>query len=257
MDGTAYVLSAFSAYAQDTWRATRKLALTYGLRWEVDPAPSVSGGQVKTLKELTSIYNFSNLAEGSLYPTRYSNIAPRLGLAWQLLDGRVGKTVLRVGAGRFYDLGQVGFANSFSIPISYGSYFNVPFGSPIPSQLPSVISGYVAAAPGYTLPRVYEWNLTAEQSFRGQTFSAAYVGALGRRLIGTATLNDFDASYRVTPPGSITVFGSEFSSSYHSMQLQFHRRLAQHVQALLSYTWSHSIDNLSNDLGMSTGFGSF
>jgi hypothetical protein len=33
------------------------------------------------------------------------------------------------------------------------------------------------------------------------------------------------------------------------MQLQFNRRLSGKIQVLASYTWSHSIDNLSNDAG--------
>jgi len=37
------------------------------------------------------------------------------------------------------------------------------------------------------------------------------------------------------------------TSDYHSMQVQFKRRLGRVVQGLASYTWSHSIDTASSD----------
>jgi hypothetical protein len=45
----------------------------------------------------------------------------------------------------------------------------------------------------------------------------------------------------------VTTISNEGFSSYHSMQIQFERRLSQGLQALAAYTWSHSIDNASSD----------
>jgi hypothetical protein len=39
-------------------------------------------------------------------------------------------------------------------------------------------------------------------------------------------------------------------SNYNSLQAQYRRRLASGLQALLSYSWSHSIDNSSTDAGL-------
>lgn len=257
----AYVIRAFSAYAQDTWRASRSLAITYGLRWELDPAPHVSSGQIGAVQQLSSLTDLSNLTPTlpgrPFYRTRYLNLAPRVGLAWEIFDGQTRQTVLRAGAGSYYDLGQSGFENDLNVfPTTLATYLNVPFGSfPTGSSVPAfTYSPSVAAGPGYTLPRVYQWNMTLEQSFGQQTVSAAYVGSLGRHLVGSSLL---DLIFLPVPGNAssipeLTILASEFSSSYNAMQLQFNRRMSQRVQAMVSYTWSHSIDNLSDDLNSSS-----
>jgi hypothetical protein len=89
-----------------------------------------------------------------------------------------------------------------------------------------------------------------EQSIGPQTFSAGYVGALGRRLIGW-TLG-------LGTPGVVnsTLLNNDASSSYHALQLQFNRRLSSRLHILVSYTWSHSIDNLSIDVPFYVPYGS-
>ena len=45
-DHLSTALNNYSRFAQDTWKATRKLTLIYGLRWEIDtPLASTSSGQ--------------------------------------------------------------------------------------------------------------------------------------------------------------------------------------------------------------------
>ena len=190
---TAFVVTAFSTYVQDTWKALRGLTLTYGLRWEVDPAPRVSAGQSPFLAGMTNpadLSTFYFVPSGKpIYSTSWSNFAPRLGIGWQIHDGTARKTVLRIGAGRFFDLGQGGFESDGNNAFTCGFYFNQPLGSPTGGSplvipLPAYSQGIGRAAHGYNLPYTWQWNATIEQSFGQQTFSAGYVGALGRRLIG-------------------------------------------------------------------------
>jgi hypothetical protein len=247
-----YAVPAFSSYAQDTWKINKKLTLTYGLRWDVDLAPRLTAGQADILG---GISNLNNLASGYIlpfgkpfYPTSWSNVAPRLGIGWQILNTSVGKTVLRAGAGRYFDLGQGGFEDSGIVSGVMVEYLNQPLGA-IGSGQPTGVQPYtsalqaVAAAPGYNVPTVYQWNVTLEQSIGQQTFSAGYVGALDRRLTRYALSRD---SF-LPSTSEIVVVGDNGSSSYEAMQLQFNRRLFSRVGFLLSYTWSHSIDNLSSD----------
>jgi hypothetical protein len=72
------------------------------------------------------------------------------------------------------------------------------------------------------------------------------VGAIGRRLAGNAYLG-FNSPAGVDLGGLVQIVGNGFSSSYNSLQVQFNRRLSKRIQALASWTWSHSIDDLSTD----------
>ena len=251
-----YVVQAFSAYAQDTWRFGHRLTATYGVRWEMNPAPHPIGGSYQTAQGLTDLYDFSHLtvakAGTSLYPTQYFHFAPRLGMAWQLFDGTNNRTVLRFGGGIFFDLAQSGFEDYGLTEYFNEIYTNRPFGT-LPADALTAISpenrSAVAAAPGYTLPRVYQWNVTLEQSLGQQTFSAAWVGAVGRKLIGLT-----DVPLPDNPQfWDLRIFGNQYNSSYQSLQLHFNRRFARRLQTMLSYTWSHSIDDLSNDLASYAG----
>jgi hypothetical protein len=243
-----------TAYAQDTWKASRRLTLTYGLRWDVNPSPRVSAGQVVIG---TAGANPNDISTAALvpsgkpfYPTSWSNFAPRLGIAWQMLDSPKRKTVLRVGAGQFFDLGQTSVeGDGFATNAVFSSYVNQPLGSftggtltsseESPSLSLSLPLPGVFVSRGYKLPYTWEWNATLEQSLGQQTFSVGYLGALGRRLVGwTQIYSGSGAEY--------VVLNNDTSSSYHALQLQFNRRLSTRLHLLVSYTWSHSIDDLSN-----------
>jgi hypothetical protein len=240
---------ALSLYAQDTWHALRNFTVTFGLRWEIEPAPHATNSDV-------TVYNLPNLADLSslspaprgapFYPTQYTNLAPRIGLAWQMLNRGERKTVLRAGTGLFYDTAQSGFPQVGSLPSSENTQYNLPLnafsiGAPLDSNTFAGVP--VVAAHGYTLPRTWEWNVTVEQSLGRQTFSLAYTGAIGRRLLGNV------GGYIAASDSYLPILDNGFSSSYHALQLQFNRRVGKRVQALASYTWSHSIDNLSDQAG--------
>ena len=88
-------MAELSLWAEDTWRASARLTVTAGLRWEFNPAPVAS---VYFLNPATNTFFTENQP---LWPTSYRNFAPRLGLAWRLTKD--GRTVLRAGGGLYYD----------------------------------------------------------------------------------------------------------------------------------------------------------
>jgi hypothetical protein len=99
------------------------------------------------------------------------------------------------------------------------------------------------AEPTLKLPRTYEWNAALEQSLgSNQTLSLTYIGAVGRDLLRVTDLVNPNSTFE-----SVGVTSNSASSDYQALQLKFERRLSRGLQALASYTWSHSIDNASTD----------
>ena len=244
-----------SIYGQDTWKVTPRLTLTYGLRWEINPAPSASGAFAEPLA-VTGADNPATLAlapQGTpLYKTTYNNLAPRMGFAYQLSQRHGRETNIRGGFGVFYDLGAGPLGNILQgFPFSITKTLNnTPFPlSDAQATPPSFslgarpISAVFVYDPNLKLPRTYQWNLTVEQAVgANQVISASYVGAVGRRLLRAENLINPNPTFNL-----VQIYRNNATSDYHALQLQFRRRLSRGLQALASYTWSHSIDTASND----------
>jgi Carboxypeptidase regulatory-like domain/TonB dependent receptor len=248
-----------SLYGEDNWKVTPRFTLIYGLRWELNPAP-----YAKDHQQLITLTGFPVLASMQLaplgtpvYDTTYNNFAPRFGAAYQLLRHPDRETVVRGGFGIFYDLGvgNIGNAAAAFPHLREKDLFGVPFPlstqnamPPPPVSLdPPYSDVFEVFAPQHKLPRSYQWNLTVDQSLGArQVLSASYVGETGRRLLRENILYDpnprfSDSQINLTTNGS--------SSDYHALQVQFQRRIAGGLAALLSYTWSHSLDDTSADEG--------
>jgi Carboxypeptidase regulatory-like domain/TonB dependent receptor len=82
-------------YWQDSWRATPKLTLNYGVRYDIEFPPQLS----KPDAFAQSAYNQLGLQKG--IQTDKNNFQPRIGLAWDPKGD--GKTVIRSSYGIFYD----------------------------------------------------------------------------------------------------------------------------------------------------------
>jgi hypothetical protein len=204
-------------YGQDTWRATSKLTINYGLRWEIYFPETVNGkgnGGFGNIVDFNGqgairVAGFGNIGTNGNIDNNFKAFAPRLGIAYQLTP----KTVVRMGYGRSYDIGVFGsnFGHtvtqnlpvllkqnidaSNAVPNSTQSGSLIPLftlaqGPPTPT-FPSVPSnGLIPLTPDLsgthirpirqTLPSVDAWNATVQRQITN-TISAevAYVGSKG------------------------------------------------------------------------------
>jgi hypothetical protein len=253
------LIEMLSAFAQDTWRIAPRLTVTYGVRWELTPSPALratslvaSGGSTVVPPPIPGSGGSPTGSGGSgaptatpapetisqLWPTRYTQFAPRIGAAYLL--GR--DTVLRAGAGIFYDV-------AFSVatdPID-GMPFNLwQFGAGGASGAPGSIGSTVYGAsysPNLRLPQAREWNVALEHQFQDlRLLRLAYVGSAGRN-----SLRREGAAAPGSPTLESLVNTNDGRSHYEALQLQFQQRLPQNLHAVASYSWSHSLDNGSWD----------
>jgi Carboxypeptidase regulatory-like domain/TonB dependent receptor len=250
-------LSNYSLFAQDNWKITNHLTLTYGLRWEIN-TPPVSATAGQPLYAVQGIFNSNPLAvvPGPLWHTGFGNFAPRIGAAYQLSP----KTVVRAGFGLFYDLGygDAGDAAAF-FPYHRNKFISddppLPFDVTTPAFQPPPFSTainanvlyFTAVDPKLQLPYTMQWNTAIERELGAkQTLTATYLGSYGNRLLREDI---------VAPPllvslgsgGSVNAIRNAGYSHYNALQVQFQRRMSHGLQALVSYNLSKSSDLGSSD----------
>ena len=140
-----FAAEEYEMYAQDTWRATRALTVTYGLRYSLMPpiyeangqqvSPNIPIGDWFNLRGQLAQQGRSQMEAGRLsfipvgspgsrplYAYHKKNFAPRIAIAYspqgtdglsKFLFGGPGRTSIRAGWGMYYDLFGSGLMRSF------------------------------------------------------------------------------------------------------------------------------------------------
>jgi Carboxypeptidase regulatory-like domain len=225
-------VTELSLWAQDTWQISPRLVITPGLRWELNPSPSASASTFFLDPQTGTFIDRNKLP---LWPVPYTNFAPRLGVAWRVRKS--GGTVFRAGGGLFYD-------SSLSIAtdlINSGPFNITQFTNGTHGIFSSILS--YAFSPDLRLPRLTEWNFTLDQALGAHdVLSVGYVGSKGDRLFRREVGGPGN-----TPTALFALTTNNGASNYQGLQVQYRRKVLQGFQSLVSYSWSHSLDNDSSD----------
>ncbi len=272
-----YHRRVYGLFLQDDWRATPKLTINAGIRYDFFSAIKerhnaqanfnpVTGqldipksSNVTLTPTLASILPVNRTASDGLIPPVYTNISPRVGLAYQFQPG----WVVRAAAGLFFNGEESG---PYSNP-SPG--FNPPYFASQnfvgPCSLPSYAAVQDCSVPGLRMlsngfpttsltdpntpnlfsennlrtPYVEQYHVTVQHEIGPKTtVEAAYVGSKGTHLYTTANLNqatptaDPTADYAPRRPfpyidSSIGWLQSNGFSNYNSGQF----RLEEHLES--------------------------
>ena len=257
-EGMKAKVENFSWYVQDAWRPHQRWTFTYGVRWDYNPAPvGLDSRPIYTAQGIEDPRTATLAPVGTpLFNARRNNFAPRVGVAYRLSNRQGRETVVRGGYGIFYDLPLGGLQAASGNPPYRRTlrYANVPY--PLPPELanpaPVTTTGrfdtIYAFARDFRQPYVQQFNLTVEQSLgRNRTLTTSYVGAVGRNLLRRETISQ-PRAFQVFDTVQITRAAA--TSDYHGLQVQFVERLRNGLQVLMSHTWAHSIDEVSDNVSL-------
>ena len=264
----------YSAFAQDDWRATSRLTLNLGVRYEFTTPVCDVNNRLANFDPATNSLVFAKsggIENCSTVHPDYNNFAPRVGIAYQVAS----KTVVRTGYGMFYTLEDAGYhvwsANPpFQIGTTAQSDQITPATSPRPALgLPSVNAGNltgrflnVSARPT-DFPAAYsqQWNISVEHQFGSYLFEAAYIGNKAIKLLTAVPFNNpppGPGTINTRRPyqgwGSITMYGPYGASFYNGLQAKLEKRLSAGVTFLISYSYAKALDD-SDSVQLSTNGG--
>ncbi len=280
-------------FGQDQWRATSKLTVTIGLRYEnYLPQVAAQPGSAATFDPATGevvVAGIGGVPRNMGIQAYNLGFAPRVGLAYRLFP----KTVLRAGYGRSYNAAGVGavFAQNPEIdpPVQFVQNLTQPnpyttaiptfltSGPPAPPTppigpngrypLPNGVSVYFYFDPlsSYRIPLADFWNFTVQHEFtRTLTFEAAYVGNVGRHLFLNENENqavpgpgDYDPRrpfYKFGDTQAIYTVCNCDNSSYNSLQVKVEKRVAEGLDFLATYTFSKALDNGEGGYGFANNY---
>jgi hypothetical protein len=264
-DLTSMMLAGF---AEDTWKASTRLTVNAGVRYEKWQLP-----------QPTEPNAANYLSE--FIPAPKTNFAPRVGVAY-LIDNR---TVVRVGVGSYYEpfYGQL-IHDLWTGGGVYQSYYELTpteVGSPVfpkvlattaTTTLNSALLGEFYAAPRFKNPYTIHGAAGIERRLnRYVSLAANFVQSEGKRiptgsdqnLIGgvstseTYTINNAQGTAvntYVTPVWNSAAGGhrvqvdNEGGSRYRAGTAQVRTAPLFGLSVQASYTWSHAFDDLSGPL---------
>lgn len=272
-----------AGFAQDQWRATPRLTLTYGVRYEFfqpeqdragtisyfNPAlfnPAAAATVLPNGQIVPGTQNFGNgIVVGgpnnpygnALTNSQRLNFSPRVGFAYSLTKDNL--TVLRGGFGRFLDRWpQYASSARNNYPFNQSvSIFNTSFSNPAQGALrifPISLTNFTSP---WDMPELQKWSLGIQRQLpSGFLLDTSYVGAHGTHLIMQTDTNQPLASTAVVTGGispnavrpyagfaAINSYQTGGNSTYHSLQVSLVKRMSGGLSFEGAYTWSKNLDD--------------
>jgi outer membrane receptor protein involved in Fe transport len=255
----------FGLYVQDDYRATDRLTLNLGLRYEFYTIPAERYGFDTALRNTLTDTSFTVGAPFGENPS-LENWAPRIGFAWDMNGD--GRTAVRGGVGLYHDtdgpFNSAFLVATFSPPFAATATIDNPT-FPRPASLTADAAS--ARTLDYNIRQPYglTFNVGIERQLTGDvTVAIGYAGSRGYNLISAIEANPFvpqiledgtkffpaGAPRRNPAFGPIDYRTNGGHSSYNSLQLGLRKRFSHRYQLQVAYTLSKAMDNQQGQLVM-------
>jgi len=217
-------MKSWGLFAQDDYRITRRVTLNLGLRYDVVYPIKDSKDRLANYVPSEGIVQVGH-GISQPYNTKYNNISPRLGIAWDVFG--TGRTVVRSGFGMIFVQPSIrtfmfssgglqlnpsgspgvtpgnGNITSFLVTNGDASQLNWSVAGPIFPTLDQIGGGCSASFPcdifavdqHISTPYVLNWNVNVQQELTpGTVLQVAYVANHGVKLYSTVDINQSDPS---------------------------------------------------------------
>ncbi|MFN9084141.1 MAG: carboxypeptidase regulatory-like domain-containing protein [Acidobacteriota bacterium] len=278
--------NSFETFIDDSWKASRKLTLNFGLRYSYFPpahepddrfrvfVPSqYNPAQAVTVNAAGQVLRGAgNRFNGLVNPKAFwqsskKNFAPRFSFAYDLFGN--GRTAIRGGYGLFFSREILGafILMSGNPPFSElltidNTLLSNPGGGTarnfdLPITLGSIDTNQLT-------PNTQQWNLNIQHGFGQNTvLEVGYTGTRGVHFMRTQDLNQplpnpLIAQGRLNPNTVRPYLGwavinhreQSYASNYHGLQVGLNRNFTKGLMFQTAYTWSKAIDNADYTAGI-------
>jgi outer membrane receptor protein involved in Fe transport len=262
------VSPTYDFFVQDSFKWRPNVTFQLGLRYDWYSTPSEADNRFVVFNTATdSLVQIGTNGIGQPFHTNNKNFEPRLGVVWDPFS--TGRTVIRAAYGILTDEPITGIVTGlnanppFTVPLAAASgitLLNAASNAGLTGLAPTTIN------PNFDNPYVQEWNLNVEEAFTNSLgLTVAYVGSEGTHLRVAQNINQLElngagdlvrpfptlsASSPIRPSsavGNIIEANSPGTSNYNALWVTLNKRFSHGLQFLASYSFSKSIDDVSQN----------
>jgi outer membrane receptor protein involved in Fe transport len=262
-------------YVQDDWRVRRTLTLNLGLRWDVATHPVERHNRQTNFSPQDGLMHVATGDNrGPNVDTFKGGFAPRVGIAYSPDNG---KTAIRTAFGISYfadNFGANGGTLERNFPLFQTFSFTkqstfVPFAKlsvdGLPNAVPIALTPTIVPLKGaipilvakdFRPDTAYMWNFGIQRQITGSSvLETTYVGTHGSHLFrdrsnidvalpGSGAIDPRRPYFAVAPQiQQVRLRATDGDSSYNALQVKYTKRYSHGLDALVSYTYSKSIDD--------------